>query len=383
MQNYDVVVAGGSISGLLAAREIAARGFSVLAVEEDMEIGTPEHCGGLVSMNGIRNLGIIPNSNVLHNDIKKAEIFSPSGSSFVLNAEKQGVITIDRRAFDKQVAHQARKEGADIWVKCSVKSFEEKDGKVNMETTNGNIQCKIMIDARGCASIIERNRKGVLLSAQYEVYADWIRNDLVEVYFDQKNYPGFFSWVIPTGGDTAKVGAAGKAINASNALQSFLDSKGKHAIVRKVFAPIWVLGPLEHFVSNRIVTVGDAAGQTKPTTAGGIYTCGMAGILAGRAITNALAKNNLQLLQEYEKQWFRIFKNEFDRMLLARKVFDHLDNKAIDEMFKMISSETVDQVSESGDFDFHAQALTKLLSVEGAIKIAKTVLGSEIRKLFA
>jgi len=382
MQNYDVVVAGGSISGLLAAREIAAGGFSVLAVEEDMEIGTPEHCGGLVSMNGIRNLGIIPNSNVLHNDIKKAEIFSPSGSSFVLNAEKQAVVAIDRRAFDKQVAHQARKEGADIWVKCSVKSFEENDEKVDVETTNGNIQCKIMIDARGCASIIERNRKGVLLSAQYEVYADWIRNDVVEVYFDQKNFPGFFSWIIPTGGDTAKVGAAGKAINTSNALQSFLESKGRHAIVRKDFAPIWVLGPLERFVSNRIVTVGDAAGQTKPTTAGGIYTCGMAGILAGKAIANALVKNNLQLLQEYENEWFRIFKNEFDRMLLARKVFHHLDNKAIDEMFKMISSETVDQVSESGDFDFHAKALTKLLSVEGAIKIAKTVLGSEIRKLF-
>jgi len=334
-------------------------------------------------MNGIRNLGIIPVNNVLHNSVKKAEIFSPSGSSFVLNAEKQGVIAIDRRAFDKQVAHQARMNGADIWVKCSVKSFKEVNDEVTVETTNGNVDCKMMIDARGCASIIEKNRNGVLLSAQYEVYADWIMKDVVEVYFDQKHYPGFSAWVIPTGSDTAKVGAAGKAINASNALQSFLDSKGKNAVVRKVFAPIWILGPLEHFVNNRIVTVGDAAGQTKPTTAGGIYTCGMAGILAGRAIAEAIANNDLQLLQRYEKEWFRIFKSEFDRMLLARRVFEHLDNKAIDEMFKMISSETIDKVSESGDFDFHSQALSKLLSVEGAIKIAKTVLGSEIRKLFA
>ena len=380
---YDVAIAGGSISGLLAAREIAAKGLSVLIIEEDMEIGTPEHCGGLVSMNGIRNLGIIPTSNVLHNSVKRAEIFSPSGSSFVLNAEKQGVIAIDRRAFDKQVAHQAKRNGADIWVKCSMKSFRENDEKVIVETTNGSIDCKIMIDARGCASIIEKNRKGVLLSAQYEVYADWIMKDTVEVYFDQKQYPGFFSWVIPTGSDTAKIGAAGKAISASGALQSFLDSKGKHAVVRKVFAPIWVLGPLEHFVTSRIVAIGDAAGQTKPTTAGGIYTCGMAGILAGRAIADSLANNDLQLLQKYEEEWFRIFRSEFDRMLLARRVFEHLDNKAIDEMFKMVSSETIDQVSDSGDFDFHSQALSKLLSVEGALKIAKTVLGSEIRKLFA
>jgi geranylgeranyl reductase family protein len=379
---YDVVIAGGSVSGLLAAREIASKGLSVLVVEEDMEIGTPEHCGGLVSMNGIRNLGIIPTSNVLHNSVKNAEIFSPDGSSFTLNAEKQGVIAIDRRAFDKQVARQAQRNGADIWVKCSMKSFKKNDSGVNVETTNENVSCKLMIDARGCSSIMTKNRNGILLSAQYEVYADWIRKDVVEVYFDQKNFPGFFSWIIPTGTDSAKVGAAGKAINAATALQSFLDSKGKHAVVRKIFAPIWVLGPLEHFVTNRIITIGDAAGQTKPTTAGGIYTCGMAGMLAGRAIANALANDDLELLHDYEEEWLRIFKSEFDRMLLARRVFEHLDNKAIDEMFKMVGSETIDEVSENGDFDFHSQALSKLLTVEGALKIAKTVLGSEIRKLF-
>lgn len=382
MHSYDLIVAGGSISGLLAAREASARGLSVLVIEEDMEIGTPEHCGGLVSLNGIKNLGIIPKNNILHRSVKKAEIFSPSGSSFTVNAEKQGVIAIDRRAFDKQMAHQATKCGTDIWVKCSVKSFKEDSGHVNVETTNGDIRCKIIVDARGCASVIEKNRNGVLLSAQYEVYADWIGEN-VEVYFDQKNYPSFFAWIIPTANNTAKVGVAGKTINASKALQSFLDDKGEHVTVRKVFAPIWVLGPVEHFVTGRVVSVGDAAGQTKPTTAGGIYTCGMAGMFAGRAIANALENDNLHLLQEYEREWLRIFKNEFDRMLLARKVFEHLDNKAIDEMFKLVTSETIDHVAESGDFDFHSQALSKLLSVEGAIKIAKTVLGSEIRKLFS
>ena len=48
--NYDVVIAGGSIAGLLCAREIASSGHSVLVLEEDHEIGTPEHCGGLMSL---------------------------------------------------------------------------------------------------------------------------------------------------------------------------------------------------------------------------------------------------------------------------------------------------------------------------------------------
>lgn len=380
--NYDIVVAGGSISGLLTAREVAARGFSVLVVEEDMEIGTPEHCGGLVSVNGLKNLGMVPNSHTLHQNIKKAEIFAPSGSSFTVDAGKQGVVAIDRRAFDKQVAQQATKHGADVWVKCSVKSFSEEGDHVNVETSNGNIQCKIIVDAKGCSSIIERNRSGVLLSAQYEVYADWI-GDQVEVYFDQNMYPSFFAWIIPVGNNTAKIGAAGKAISASKVLQSFLDNKGKHNILRKVFAPIWVLGPIDNFITGRVISVGDAAGQTKPTTAGGIYTCGMAGVMAGRAIANALENNDLQFLQEYDREWRRIFKNEFDKMLLARKVFERLDNKAIDEMFEMITPEIAGHVSDNGDFDFHSQALSRLLSVEGAINIAKTVLGSEVRKLFS
>ena len=47
--NYDVLVAGGSVAGLLTARELASKGIAVVVVEEHHEIGTPEHCGGMVS----------------------------------------------------------------------------------------------------------------------------------------------------------------------------------------------------------------------------------------------------------------------------------------------------------------------------------------------
>jgi digeranylgeranylglycerophospholipid reductase len=386
---YDAIIAGGRVSGLLAGREIAAKGLSVAILEEDAEIGTPEHCGGLVSINGIQNLGIIPSSNAIENKIKYARIAS-SSKTFELNAEEQKVIVLDRRVFDKQIAFQTQRLGGNIRVRCSMRSISKTNDFGNddnhhyydIRTSEGNLKCNYFVDARGVTSILQRNREGVLQSAQYEVYASWIEHDTIEVKFDSERYPGFFAWIIPTGRGKAKVGVAGKSINPANTLKSYMDSKGQtYSVIRKVYAPIWVRGPLQTFVYERTLIIGDAAGQTKPTTAGGIYTCGMGGIFAGRAIANAIQQNNDKLLYDYQKNWFSIFKEEFDKMIIARRLLERLDNKAIDELFSTITQAETEQLSKTGDFDFHSSALAKMLGAKGAAKIIKTVLGNEIRRL--
>ncbi len=387
MPDYDVVIAGGSISGLLAAREIAAGGLSVAVLEEDAEIGTPEHCGGLVSISGIQNLGIVPDIDTIENNkIAHAKIFSPS-SRFEISAERQKVIVLDRRSFDKQIAFQAQKKGAEIRVRCSMRSFGKEGSGYVVKTSEGDISCNFFVDARGIASIISRNRDGVLHSAQYEVYASWIEPHTIEVVFNNQHYPGFFAWIIPTGRGKGKVGVAGRRINVASALQNYIDSKGKSSVVRKVYAPIWINGPLRSFVFDKTMIVGDAAGQSKPTTAGGIYTCGMGGILAGRALVKAADKKNddrqkqRTLLKQYETDWLSRFKPEFDKMLLARRLLERMDNKAIDELVAAIPKEIVQQASIDSDFDFHSTALAKILGAKGAARMAKALLGNEIRHL--
>jgi digeranylgeranylglycerophospholipid reductase len=380
MTDFQVIVAGGSISGLLAAREAARAGLSVAVLEEDAEIGTPEHCGGLVSMEGIRNLGIVPDSVAVENSrVKKARILS-SSKGFEISAERQKVVVLDRRALDKQVALQAQRAGAEVRVKCSVRSASRDGTSYTVKTSEGDLACDYFVDARGVASIIGRNREGVLSSAQYEVYAQWIERDTIEVAFDSEKFPGFFAWIIPTGEGRGKVGVAGKGINAARALESYMQAKGPSSSVRKVYAPIWVSGPVPDFVIDRTVIVGDAAGQTKPTTAGGIYTCGMGGVMAGRAIAEAAGGDD-SLLGNYQKNWESMFKGEFEKMLLARRLLERLDNRAIDAMFEAIPREKVEEASSTGDFDFHAAALSKLLSAKSAARMAKALLGNEIRRL--
>ena len=377
--DYDVIIAGGSIAGLFCAREIANEGHSVLVLEEDYEIGTPEHCGGLVSMSGLEELGIIPHNKTFDHIIQSAEIFAPNGKSFTINSKKQKVAEINRRELDKQIAHQAQKNGAEIRVKTSFQELT-KDG---IRTSDGEIKCKIVVDARGVSALVNKDRDGILSSAQYEIYADWIKKGKVEVYFDQEKYPGFFSWVIPSGEGTGKVGVAGRGINAADALENFLSIRGKYSIIRKIFAPIWIKGPIENFVSDKVIVVGDAAGQSKPTTAGGIFSCGMAGIFAGRAIAKFLKSNNKADLAEYEKNWRQRFGKEFEKQSFARKLLERLDNQTVNKLFESITPEIVKDISEKDDFDFHTGSIVKLLGMKGSIKTAQTIIGGEIKKLLS
>lgn len=375
--SYDVLVAGGSVAGLFCAREVAARGHSVLVVEEDFEIGTPEHCGGLVSTSGLEDLGIIPSGKTFDSQIMHAEISSPNGKKITVDAKKQNVSVVNRRELDKQIAHQAQKSGAEIRVKTAFKEIRENKAI----TSSGEVGFKILVDARGVSALVQRDRTGTLQSAQYEIYADWIEKGKVEVNFDAEKYPGFFSWMIPSGGGVGKIGVAGRGINAMQSIENFLESRGKFSIIRKVFAPIWVNGPIENFVSRNIVTVGDAAGQSKPTTAGGIYSCGMGGIYAGRAIAKFLKTGKQEDLKTYQKSWTEKFGKEFEKQLFVRKMLERLDNKSIDKLFDALTPEMIADISDNDDFDFHTSAIIKMLGIKGSLKVAQTIFGSEIRKI--
>jgi digeranylgeranylglycerophospholipid reductase len=374
---YDAVIAGGSISGLLAAREIAKNGHSVLVLEEGFEVGNPEHCGGLVSKNALRELNIEPSQKTFDSEIERAKIFSPEGKGITINSKKQKIIVINRRELDKQAARQARDNGAKISVKTS---FQEKINN-GVRTSNGDIECKFFVDCRGVSKLANKDREGILLAAQYEVYAEWIKKGQVEVYFDQEKYPEFFAWVIPSGEGVGKIGVSGKGINTVVKMDEFLKSKGDFSTIRKIFAPIWIKGPIKNFIEGDTIIVGDAAGQAKPTTAGGIFSCGMAGIMAGKAISEAIESKDSSLLMNYEKKWREKFGKEFEKQNLARKLLARLDNRTVNKLFNSITPEIEDDISNKEDFDFHTSSILRLLGMKGSFNTMQVLIEGEIKRL--
>ncbi len=378
-KHYDAIVAGGSVAGLAFAAEAAKRGISVLVAEEHDEIGEPEKCDGLVSLRGLRRYGFAPENHVIQNRIASGVFHSPSGREVALSASGLDVVVLDRSAFDKQVAERARSWGAEVKTGSRASDLREKGDGVSAMVGGELVEAKYYVDATGPSA---GHRAGILSAAKYEIEADWIRERVVEVHLDAAKFPGFFAWVIPYGPRLAKVGAAGRGINAFEALDSFLSGR-PHNTLRRVAAPIYIGGPARSFVAGRKVLVGESAGQVKPTTAGGIMTSIAGAVLAARWLSDSIQLGDPAKLANYQPDWESRFLKEMRNMTRLRRVFEKLSNSDLDSLVAVASSPRLLSKLSQSDFDFHATALLGALGVPGVLKVAGVVASAEARSLFA
>ena len=377
--DWDVITIGGSVSGLLAAKGIAEAGFTVQLLEEDLEIGIPERCDGLVSMKCLETIGIAPTNRVIQNIIKRAILYSPSGLTIELDASRQRVLVLNRSQFDRELAKIASRSGVDIKVGNRVTNKIEKDGKVRVESKSDIQTAKWVVNAAGCSSLPDKNK--TLQAAKFEVIGNWFDRDRIEIYFNQIKSPGYFIWVIPISSDSAKIGVAGNGVNQFKILDEFIASKGG-AVVKKTAAQIVVGGPIDNFLSGRIVSVGDAAGQAKPTTGGGIYSGGVGGMLAGKYLGESLSSGDPFRVKEYERAWRNLFGREFGLLFQVRRILERLDNDNIDKIFTAVSSSDIlAKISSESDFDYHSIALLKTLGLKNIIQIASIAGGDKLESL--
>jgi digeranylgeranylglycerophospholipid reductase len=374
---YDVVVAGGSIAGLTFAAEASKRGLRVIVLEEHEEIGEPEKCDGLVSLRLLKEYKYLPHPIVVQNRINEGIIHSPGGKTLALDTSSLDLYVLDRSSYDKQVAREAQARGATIRTGSRVRGCEESDDGVRVVTGERSWTAKYYIDATGPASSPKR---GIIPAAKYEIAADWIGEHSVEVFLDTERYPGFFAWVIPFGPHHAKVGAAGRSISPFPALDEFLTSR-PHRVLRKVAAPIYIGGPASEFVLGRRILVGESAGLTKPTTAGGIVTSVVGAVIAARRVAEAIEAKDASILSKYRSDWESRFGKEMRNMLRLRGVFEKLSNSDLDSLMKIFSSPKLLARLSNSDFDFHATAVLGALGVRGVLALARIVASTEARSL--
>ena len=269
-----------------------------------------------------------------------------------------------------------------------VGNIEVGDDKVSVEATHQqeklNFEARVVAIATGFGSgLAQKLGLGKLsdfvIGAQAEV--ETIGVDEIEVYFGQEIAPGFFAWLVPTSPQTARVGLLSRQSPGLylKKLMASLLAQGKivSASAELSYGGI-PLKPLARTHSERLVVVGTAAEQVKPTTGGGIYYGLLCADIAANNLHRALESDDLSAkgLASYEREWKRKLGWELKIGYWARKFYERLSDRQIERLFNIIKSNGIDKaLLEAKDlsFNWHGEAILRLMAHRAVAKAIQVI----------
>jgi digeranylgeranylglycerophospholipid reductase len=216
--------------------------------------------------------------------------------------------------------------------------------------------------------------------------------DTPEVFFGRDLAPGFFAWLMPVARDRARVGLCVDPRAARRAPIWYLDRLiATHPALRarlagatveeKVGGRIALLGPDRAANADGFVIAGDAAGQVKATSGGGIYFAMIAGRIAGEIAPRHVGGDR-QATGEYERRWRRRFGREVSFTAFGRRAINHLSDADLDALLGVIaeSPELLKSVERAGDTQFQSRLFLPLLLGLGAAGLRRPALVPVVAK---
>jgi len=381
-----VAVVGGGPTGSYAAYKLAEMGYGVVVLEAKGRLGEKVCCTGLIGRECVSSFDI--DNRVILRWANSARLFSPSGRLLRLWRQEPQACVVDRAAFDMAIVSRAQGNGVEYVLNSQVRDVVIGDDRVRIEATRQgekvNFEARAVVIATGFGSkLVEGMGLGkvgdLVMGAQAEVETTGI--DEVEVYFGQEIAPGFFAWLVPTSSRRARVGLLSrlKPGHYLRKLMSSLQAQGKIASAEA--EPCYrgiPLKPLPRTYGNRLVVVGDAAGQVKQTTCGGIYYGLLCADIAASNLHRALKSNDLSAksLASYDRGWRRKLGQELKIGYWARKFYEHLNDRQIDRIFDIIKSNGIDEAMLKADdlsFDWHGKAVLRLIGHRALSKAAEVM----------
>jgi geranylgeranyl reductase family protein len=385
--DFDVLIVGGGPIGGIVAEDIARNHLSTIILEEHKSIGQPEHCAGLISLNGLRKLGITPPRHLVLNEVRGSAIFSPNGENLTVERTNTQAFVMDRISLDQYLVEKATHRGSELQLNTKAKQVTiQPDGAIITAETSNNkkkkseitLRSKLIISGEGAQAKLTTqmglgipNPKMKLYATQFEMSKVRLeRDDLVEIYFGSFA-PGFFAWVIPTGEDSARIGLASNIAKSHTFLKYFISHhtvaapKLAKASLEKVSGGMVLTGgPSKATSTHRFLAVGDCAGQTKPTTGGGVVTGGLCAKIASRVAVESVTLEDFsdKFLRRYDRMWQSQLGQEFFSMLRLRRILNHLPNSLLDKSMAAAKRSGLEKVIENkGDIDAQSQLIKSVL----------------------
>ncbi|HXN05659.1 MAG TPA: NAD(P)/FAD-dependent oxidoreductase [Nitrospiria bacterium] len=369
----DVIIIGGGLSGSFTAFLLSQFGLKVTVLEEHPETGSPRFCTGIVGTEAFKRFSLptVP----IQNSYSSAIFHSPYGNSVRISHPGIQAVVVDRTKFDQELSEMAIRAGASYRYQTRGIALSTGPGGVEIvierEKKRETLTAKTAVLATGTWYGLH-TRLGLSRPKQHldtaQVEVDIADLDDVELFFGRDIAPGSFGWAAPLSPGRARIGVSAYR-NAGFYLEGLLQSRflagrigpvDPKSIRRKVIP----VAPMKRSYGNRYLVVGDAAGQVKPTTGGGIYYGLLSAELAAHNLNDAFMSGDFseQHFSRYHQAWQDNIGTELRTGRIARAILAAIPDSMIDSLIQTMSEEDVlALIQKEARFDWHHNIFLTLI----------------------
>ena len=414
--DYDVIVAGGGLTGTIAAQAISyysKQNLKILVVDRN-----PEHlpgrksapgwtCGDACSKEAVdymtERIKVPWTRPEIEHDVKGVMAFSPDyetaipfdGAGYMLNIQKLPEIQNARtKKMGVEFDFEINLSGL-IYDGTQVVGIQGVDYKTKQPYKK---TAKLVVDATGITSMlrnqlenstkVERkiDRRDVESTGRHIMYFEQGENDLAQfdpdyciIHLDQDIAPGGYGWVFPKGENKVNIGLGvektileqrnkrlGKSDNVASLMKEYLERNKaiKNAKLSEDAGDIHnntgvyqvsVRRQNDCLVSGGYMLVGDSAWMPKPIDAGGIGPALIAGTILGNNVAHAIEANDVSeaSLWQYNIDFIKEYGYKTAGLELFRRLVQTMTNEQISYGMKhFLGNLDVEAISKGEHPDF-------------------------------
>jgi digeranylgeranylglycerophospholipid reductase len=368
-RTYDVAVIGAGPAGCYSALGLAQKGLEVLVVEKDSLPRSAPVCTGVIGVEAFEEFDL-PRDPVLAT-VKDIALFSPTGKTITYRPPSPQAYVVDRAVFDQYLQSRAERAGAVFLGDTPCKDVRVLQDRVEVYTAQpeGPIRAQCVILASGYSPGLAAKLGLGRIADYFEgVQTEADVSDLwdTEIYVGRLLAPFSFGWMLPLGGNRARIGLTTRR-NGASYLSRFLDHPPIKDRVRSTGTfsrKLIPYGQLERSFADRTVVAGEAAGQVKSTTHGGIYYGLIGARCAVETLTEAFEAGDFRAsaMSRYERRWKNVLQREIDRGYLLRRFFSKLTDRQMERLFDLSGKDGImAAVREKARFDWHNAIISSLI----------------------
>lgn len=344
----DVIIVGSGPAGSHCAKKLAQAGLDVKVFDRRNEVGAPKRCGEGLDKKAEQLIGRIPDRCIAQK-IRGARVYAPNGKH--LEAPGEGYV-LERKVFDKWLATEAAKAGADIRAGTLVRELIVDGGVVKgirgeIDGDPFEARTKLVIAATGAESPLPKQAgidttvslKLIDTCYQYEMVGVKSDPNFIHVYMGNALAPRGYGWIFCKGNTTANVGIGviPHETNPKVYLDRFVATHPdvKDASIIEVNAGgVPVGGMLQNMVSDGFIVCGEAAHHVNPIHGGGIKEALISGQIAAEVAADCLKKNDIsrKALEPYNDGWWKERGGHVRKVEKAREVIE----KMTDDDFNLL-----------------------------------------------